>query len=195
MNEETKILLIGGGGHCRSVIDVIERENRFTIAGIIDLQEKVGSEIFGYRVIGADEDLPKFQKEYRHAVITLGQVKSAAPRIGLFEMCKRIGFELPTIVSPSAYVSSHAKIGEGTVVMHHALVNAGASVGKNCIINSKALIEHDCFVDDHCHISTGAILNGGAIVKKGSFIGSNATTREGAQTMEDEFVKAGSLFK
>ena len=194
-NNKPKILLVGGGGHCRSVIDVIEKEGKFEIYGIIDVKEKVGQEVLGYKIIGTDEDLPFLKKDCHYALVTVGQIRDYSLRESLFYFLKKIGFKLPTIISPLAYVSSRAKIGEGTVVMHYAIVNAGASIGKNCIINTRALIEHDCIVEDHCHISTGAILNGGVVVRHYSFIWSGAICKEYIEIPEKSFIKAGTLVK
>ncbi len=188
-----KILLIGGGGHCKSVIDVIEQENKYIIMGIIDKKEIIGQDLLGYKVIGCDDDLEKLFEKYKYAIITVGQIKSNNLRVKLFDKVKSIGYKLPVIKSPLSYVSTYAHVDEGTVVMHHAVVNADAKIGKNCIINTKALIEHDVTIEDNCHISTGAILNGGAKVKENTFYGSNATSKEYVEI--DGFIKAGSLVK
>ncbi|MDD5211960.1 MAG: acetyltransferase [Sulfuricurvum sp.] len=190
-----KILLIGGGGHCRSLIDVIEMEGSFIISGIIDQKERIGEKVLGYEIIGCDEDLEKIFNDITYAVIAVGQIKSPDIRIKLLERLKTIGFKTPTIISPRAYVSKHAKIGIATVIMHDALVNSNAIVGDNCIINSKALIEHDSQIADNCHISTGAIVNGGTIVCEGTFFGSNAISKEYAFITEKSFIKAGSIKK
>jgi len=191
MKEE--ILLIGGGGHCKSVIDVIEQESKYTIAGVIDKQELVGSDVLGYKIIGCDDDLKNFRDKYSNAIVTVGHIKSNSLRIKLFQLLKELDFNLPKIVSPLAYVSKHSQIDEGTIVMHHAVVNSSSKIGKNCIINTKALIEHDCVVEDNCHISTGSILNGATLVKENTFFGSNATSREGIEV--ERFIKAGSVAK
>ena len=187
------ILLIGGGGHCKSVIDVVEQENRFVIAGIVDRKDLVGTKVLDYEVIGCDDDLQELFKKYKNAIIAVGQIKSPKTRVKIFTILKTIGFELPVIISAQAYVSKYSTIGEGTVVMHHALVNAGAKIGKNCIINTKALIEHDAIIEDNCHISTGAIVNGGVSVKENTFYGSNATSNQYAEA--SGFIKAGSIVK
>lgn len=172
------IILVGGGGHCRSCIDVIEQDGRFNIAGIIDLPEKRYQKILGYPVVGTDDDLPHIAAKYDHFLITLGQIKSPERRIALFVKIKTLGGHFPVIISPLAYVSKHATVEEGTIVMHKALVNAGAAIGKNCIVNTKALIEHDAVVRAHCHIATNAVINGGCTVGEGSFFGSTAMARE-----------------
>jgi len=187
------ILLVGGGGHCKSVIDVIELEGKYNIAGIIDKKELIGQEVLGYKVIGCDDDLEELFEAYKNAVVTVGQIKSNNLKVKLFNTLKNIGYNLPTIISPLAYVSKHATVEEGTVVMHQSLINANAKIGKNCIINTKALVEHDAKVEDNCHISTGAIVNGGAVVRANSFVGSNATTKEYIKV--DGFIKAGSAVK
>lgn len=172
------IILVGGGGHCKSCIDVIEQEGRFDIAGIIDLPEKLYQKTLGYPVIGVDDDLPQIASEYDYFLITLGQIKSPDKRIALFDKIKSLGGTFPVIISPLAYVSSYATVEEGAIVMHKALVNAGAAIGKNCIVNTKALIEHDALVRDHCHIATNAVINGGCTVGEGSFMGSMSMVRE-----------------
>jgi len=193
MSKKLKILLIGGGGHCKSVIDVIEQENKYNIIGIIDKKEFIGNDVLGYKIIGCDDDLETIFKTCKNAVITIGQIKSNYIRVKLFEKLKEIGFNLPTIISPLAYVSKYSSIDEGTIVMHHALINANAKIGKNCIINTKALIEHDCVVENNCHISTASVINGGTVVKENSFYGSNATSKEYSEV--SGFIKAGSLVK
>jgi sugar O-acyltransferase (sialic acid O-acetyltransferase NeuD family) len=187
------IILIGGGGHCKSVIDVIEQEGRFEIIGIVDKPELLGSNVLEYSVIGNDSDLNSLAKKYHYALITAGQIKSPLLRIKLFNLAVKAGFTLPNIISSSAYVSRHSSIGNGVVVMHNAIINASVTIGDNCIINSKALIEHDCTISKHCHISTNATINGGVTIESGCFIGSSATTKELITIGENSFIKAGSL--
>ncbi|QSZ40744.1 acetyltransferase [Sulfurimonas aquatica] len=187
------ILLIGGGGHCKAVIDVIEQEQKYRIIGIIDKKELIDQRVLGYRIIGCDEDLPELRKKIPNAVVTIGHIQANTLRIKLFSLLKKLTFFTPTIVSPYAYVSQHASIAEGTVIMHHALVNANAKVGRNCIVNSKALIEHDVIIEDNVHISTGAIINGGSIIKKNTFFGSGSTIKE--YSGAEGFIKAGSIVK
>ncbi|MDP2143575.1 MAG: NeuD/PglB/VioB family sugar acetyltransferase [Gallionella sp.] len=188
-----KLILIGGGGHCASCIDVIEQEDKFEIAGIVD-KDPGGKEILGYQILGKDDNLSSLRSSCDFALITVGQIRSPQVRIRLFEYAKSLGYTLPVIISPRAYVSRHASVGEGTIIMHDALINSRATIGSNCIINTKALIEHDAIVGDHCHISTTAVINGGGVVGQGTFVGSNAATREAVATKENDFIKAGSLF-
>jgi len=188
-----QIILIGGGGHCKACIDVIEQAGKFQIAGIVDIPEKMHDRIWGYEVIATDNDLPKITNEYKNILITVGQIHSSEKRIRLFETIKELGAKLPVVVSPLAYVSRHAAIDEGSIIMHHAIVNANAKIGKNCIINTKSLIEHDAVIGDHCHISTGAIINGGVEIGRGSFFGSGAVSKEYVSISSYSFVKANTI--
>jgi len=189
-----KLILIGGGGHCKSCIDVIEQSELFEIVGILDKSEFVGQKVLGYDIIGSDEKIEELVEAGHEFLITVGQIRSSQNRKKIFEKLKINNARLATIVSPRAYVSKHAFIEEGTIVMHDAFVNANVSIGSNCIINTKALLEHDVVVEDHCHISTAAVLNGGVVVKGGTFFGSNAVSKENVETENDGFVKAGSVF-
>ena len=188
-----EIILIGGGGHCKAVIDVIEQEGEYKIAGIIDAPDLLGTEVLGYPVIGDDANLDKIVTSYKFAFITVGQIKTPAIRTKLFNLALRVGFVVPNIISPYAYVSDHAQLGKGTVIMHGAIVNASAIVGENCIINSNALVEHDSVIEDFCHISTGATINGGVILREGSFVGSGVTTKQDIEIEKYSFVKAGKV--
>ena len=188
-----KIILIGGGGHCKSCIDVIEQDGCNAIAGIVDVPEKEQHNVLGYPIIGSDANLEELIETFHNVLITLGQIKSPARRMELFDDLKQMGACFPVIKSPLAYVSPHAQVAEGTIVMHHAMINAGASVGRNCIINTKALVEHDAVIEDHCHISTGAIVNGGVKIGSGSFFGSGAVSKEYTLIPSNSFIKANSL--
>jgi sugar O-acyltransferase (sialic acid O-acetyltransferase NeuD family) len=188
-----RLFLIGGGGHCRSCIDVIEAGGIFEVAGIIQSPSSGSEPVSGYPVIGTDEDLPTLFPHGGNAMVAVGQIKSATTRIRLYETLKSLGVSLPVIVSPRAQVSKRAQIEEASIVMHGAVVNSGATVARNCIINSQALVEHDAYIEDHCHVSTGALVNGGVIIRKGSFIGSGAILREGVEVGAGAVVGAGQV--
>ena len=186
------ILLIGGGGHCRACIDVLEKEGKFKIAGIVEREESSKSPVLGYPVLGTDHDLPQLYEKFKYALITVGQIRSFEPRKNLYERLRELNFVLPTVISPRAYVSRHAKVGLGTIIMHDTLVNAGAKIGENCILNSKSLIEHDVSIGNHCHISTGSIINGEVQIEHESFVGSGTVVREGIKICAGSFVAGGA---
>ncbi|HOZ86235.1 MAG TPA: NeuD/PglB/VioB family sugar acetyltransferase [Bacteroidia bacterium] len=190
-----ELILIGGGGHCVSCIDVIEQENIFKIAGIVDLKERIGEKILSYPVVATDGDLESLSKSYEFFLITLGQLGSGERRTALYNILIELKVSIPTIVSPYAYLSKHATVGKGTILMHQSLVNANAKIGDNCIINTKALVEHDAIIGSHCHISTGAVVNGGVTVGENTFYGSGAVSKEGIIIPAKSFIKANSVVK
>ena len=189
------LILIGAGGHARSCIDVIEQEGKFKITGIVGLESELGLQVNGYEVIATDKNLSTLISKAQFALIALGQISSPDTRASLYQQVSKAGFDLANVLSPSAYVSPSAQIGEGTIVMHGAIINTGAKVGSNCIINSRALLEHDTQVLDNCHISTGAILNGGVLVEEGCFIGSGTIVKEAVSIGERSVVGMGSLVR
>jgi len=189
------ILLVGAGGHCRSCIDVVEQDGRYQIAGVVDRPGADSpADVLGYPILGNDDDLGRLHAEIGFALVTVGQMRCADVRVGIYKRLKALGYLLPVIRSPVSYLARSAEVGEGTVVMHGVTVNAAARVGCNCILNSHCLIEHDAMVEDHCHISTGALVNGQAHVGAGSFIGSGAVVVQSEKVPNGSFVKARSLF-
>lgn len=194
MNKK-QIILIGAGGHCKSCIDVLESENKFEIIGILDLPNRFGQDILGYKIIGNDNDIPQLAKDGQNFLLTVGHLGDSKKRIKLFNLVKRSGGNLPVIISPTSYVSIHSEIGEGTIIMHHVLVNANAVIRKNCIINSKSLIEHDAVIGNHCHISTASVVNGGVKIGDNVFFGSGAVSKQGIEIPENSFIRANSIVK
>ena len=185
------ILLVGAGGHAKACIDVIEQEGRFTVAGLVGFPHEVGSRVLDYPVLGTDADLPELLNKFANALVTVGQIKTPEIRMRLFGLLQDRGCSLPVIVSPHAYVSPHAKLDAGTIVMHGSVINAGAGVGKNCIINSQVLIEHDVVIEDHCHIATSVIVNGGVHIGLGTFMGSGSIVRQGIKIGEHCLIGMG----
>lgn len=193
MAKKKELILIGGGGHCRSCIDVIEAEGKYVIAGIVDMKEKKGTNVCGYKIIASDDELPRLSQKYKNFLITLGQIKDATKRVAIFDTLKGLNTTLATVISPLAHVSKHALIKEGTIVMHHVLVNTGAVIGINCIINNKALIEHDTQIGAHCHIATASVVNGECVIGEKSFIGSNTVVIQNTRIAPNSVIGAGSV--
>ena len=190
MNQKN-LILIGGGGHCKSVIDVAELAG-YNILGILDMPEDVGKSVLDYKVIGTDDDIPQYA-DNTEFIITVGFIKNPAIRVRIFNKVKEAGGKLATLVASTAHVSPYATLGEGTVVMHQAVVNAGAQVGANCIINTFCNIEHDALIGNQCHISTGTMVNGDCKVGERVFIGSQSVLANGITVGNDIIIGAGSV--
>lgn len=189
------IILVGGGGHCNSCIDVIELQDKFNICGIVDQKERLGQKILGYEIIATDDDLPELSKKYNNFLITIGQIKTSEIRVKIFDLLKSLKVNLPVIISPRAYVSKHAKIGEGTIVMNDVVINSNTLIGKNCIINTKALIEHDSIIGNNCHISTSSVINGTCKIGDNCFIGSGSIVINNCEITDDVILSLGSVVR
>ena len=187
--------MVGAGGHAEACIEIVETEGVFSITGIVGLAEEKGRTVLGYPVVGCDEDLAELLPTCRNVLVGIGQIRSPLPRKKAFEKICALGGNLPTIIAPTARISRHAKIGEGTIVMHGVTVQAGATVGRNCIVNDHALVEHGTKIGDHCHISTGAILNGGVRIEEGCFVGSGAIIQENVHILSGTIVPMGANVK
>lgn len=189
------LLLIGGGGHCRSSIDVIESTHVYDIVGVVEREGGPAEPVLGYSIAGHDGEVEELVARWRAVLITVGQIESPAVRVRLYETAMSAGALFPVIISPKAYVSKHAEILDGTIVMHSATVNAGSSIGSNCIINSHSLIEHDVAIGSHSHISTGARVNGNVTIGRETFIGSGAIINQGVSIGAGCVIASGSIIR
>lgn len=182
------IILVGYGGHAKSVADCIECGKEFHIVGYTDSEKKQSL----YPYLGTDEVLEKyFYRGVHNVSICLGYLGKGTLREELYQQLKQIGFHFPVIKDPSAIISKSATIGEGTFIGKGAIINAEAIIGKLCIINSAAVIEHECVVDDFSHISVGTVLCGQVMVGRAAFVGANATVIQGQKIMPHQIVGAG----
>ena len=187
------LILVGGGGHCRSCIDVVSSSQDYNIKGIVEKDSNCApKDTLGFNVIGYDEDLPCLIKKFQNVLITIGQIKNSRTRSDMFIFLKKIGANFPIISSPHSYISKTSEVNEGCIIMHGAILNSQSQVKENCIINSNALIEHDVVIEKNSHVSTGASINGEAYIESGVFIGSGATIIEGVKIGANSIIGAGT---
>ena len=186
------LILIGGGGHCKSVIEAALSSGR-AIEGILDVAERVGDDCLGVKVIGTDDDIARYAAGCDF-VVTVGLIKDSSTRRRIRDLLRDCGGRLaPPVIASTACVSRFARIGHGTVVLHHASVNAGAEIGPGCIINTGAIVEHDACVERECHVSTGAIVNGACRIGERSFIGSGAVIANCLTISPRSIIGAGAV--
>ncbi len=188
-----QVVLIGAGGHAKACIEIIEMTGEFSVAEIVGQVPEVGLSFFGLEIKNTDADLALLRNKYDYAFIGIGQIHNSEPRKEIHSKLLNLGYQLPTIISKHAIVSSSAKIGAGSIVMNGAILSADCKVGKNAIVNSAALIEHDVVVGDDCHVSTRVTINGSSKIGQGTFIGSGTVIRNGIEIGENSFVGMGSV--
>lgn len=182
------LVLVGYGGHAKSVADCIECQGKYRIIGYTDNVARDSE----YLYLGSDEVLEQYYNDgIKNAAVGVGFIRENNIRERLFQVLKKIGYRLPIIIDPSAVVSESAKIEEGSFVGKMAVVNAEARIGKMAIINSKALVEHECVIGDYSHIAVTAVLCGQAKIGKASFIGANSTILQCVELPDNVIVPAG----
>lgn len=186
-----KALLYGAGGHAKVIIDILEKEGRYEIAGIIDDNSKLqGKHLQGYKIIGGFEVLLSSDYQGCKLIIAIGENRV---RKGLYERVKVLGYEFASAVHPSAQIAKDVSLGCGTVVMANAAINPGAVIGKQVIINTGATIDHDCVLGDFVHISPGAHLAGNVTVGELTHIGIGASVVPGVKIGRNSIIGAGAV--
>ncbi|TGL45831.1 NeuD/PglB/VioB family sugar acetyltransferase [Leptospira perdikensis] len=190
-----ELILIGGGGHCKSVIDVIREQGRYNIIGIVDPMIAVGEFVLDVKVLGNDSLLPDLASRFKNFHITVGQIGSSPIRNKIANQMISLGAKFPNIISPKAHISRYANLGVGSVIMHNVTINADATIGDFTILNNHSLIEHDVKIGNFCHISTGAIVNGNVTIENDVFIGSGSVVVQGAKIPSHYFLKANQIYK
>lgn len=186
------IVLVGYGGHAKSIADCIERQGKYRIVGYTDTEQNLSK----YTYLGTDSELQHlYEKGIKNAVIAVGYLGKGNLRERLYEKVKAIGYCLPVIKDPSSIVSESALLGEGTFIGKGAIVNSETEIGKMVIINTMALVEHECRVADFAHIAVAAVLCGNVTVGRAAFVGANATVIQGRTIKEGHVVPAGETVR
>lgn len=185
------LVLIGGGGHCRSVIDAAESAG-YTVKAVLDPALPAGSDVSGIPVAGNDDLIEQYAADCDF-IITVGAIKNFGLRRKLYRQVLACNGRLATVVASTARVSPRARLGSGTVVLHGACVNTCADIGENCIINTLACVEHDSVIGAQSHISTGAVVNGGCRIGDEVFVGSNAVVCNGVSVASGTIIGAASF--
>lgn len=192
----TDLVLLGGGGHCESVIEVLQQFDHYNLIGVLDPTYIEGARsVFGLPIVGTDDEIEQYVRKGCEFVITVGQIQSSRIREKLYHHVKDIGGRLPVIISKTAYVSRSAQLGEGTVVLNHAIVNVKGQTGRCCILNTGCLLEHGSSVGDFTHVSTKAVLNGEVRAGDRVFIGSGTIVNHGVTIGDDCIIASGSLVR
>lgn len=186
-----EIIIVGGGGHAKACLDVIESESIWHLKGYIDVKPTL-SDTYGLAYLGSDREAPKYVHEAQF-LITVGQLGHSAIREKLFNDLKSLNAEFAIVKASNSIISKKSIIECGTIVMHGAILQADTIVGKNCIINDRVLIEHDSTIGNHCHISTGAIVNGGVKIGNGVFIGSGSVLKNGITIGDNCVIGMGAV--
>ncbi len=192
---KTPIVGIGAGGHCKVLLDLLDSLGVWRVVGLLDVDPlRIGKTVGGVSVLGGDHLAKELWEQGVHAAfLGMGSVGATQPRSNSYTMLREIGFDLPRLIHPRAYVGSDITFEEGSCVMAGALVQTGTTVGRCVIVNTGAIIEHDCSIADFAHIAPGAVLGGGVQVGKGSHVGIGAVIRQGIRIGAHVMIGAGAV--
>jgi sugar O-acyltransferase (sialic acid O-acetyltransferase NeuD family) len=188
------IILFGGGLHAQYCIDIIEKENKYKIIGITDSLKQIGSEFYGYKVIGRQEQLKYLIDKYDiHAgIITIGD--NWARKLVFDEIISQIpGFRFVNAIHPSTIIGKNVRLGVGIVIMAGCIINPNSIVGDFCFFATRAQLEHDCIMDDFASISAGSLTGGKVRIGKYSAIALGVIIADRLNIGENTVVGSGSL--
>ena len=189
-----KLLLLGAGGHCKSIIDTLLSSAEYLEIGIIEKKGSITESVLGIPVIGFDEDLQDLYKRgFTHAFVSLGSIGDTGARRRLSDLISSIGYSVPNIIDASALVSSYCTLGKGIFIGKNAVVNAGVTIGNYSIINTSATIEHDCIIGQFVHVSTGSVLCGSVKIGNNTHIGANSVIRQQLEIGSNVMLGIGSV--
>lgn len=170
------IIVYGGGGHGKSVIDLLRAIGGHTIVGLVDDGREPGEQTLGVPVLGGANALaPILEAGCILAVNAVGGIGAMSSRIHVFERLRSAGFDFPSLIHPSAVVEPNATVEKGAQVFPLAYVGSEAKIGFGCIVNTGAIVSHDCVLEDYVNLAPGSILAGAVHIGEGTLIGMGVT--------------------
>jgi len=189
-----RVVLIGGGGHCASVIDAVRSAGTSHIVGVVDSRPREGEGVLGVPIVGCDDDLPDLKAGGADSfIVTLGSVGDASDRERLHQLAVKAGLEPLTVIHAAAHVSPEASLEPGVFVGALSYVGPCSVIGEGAIINSGAIVDHDCVVGAFAHVAPGAVLSGGVRVGRAAHVGTGACVKQGIGIGERAVVGIGSV--
>ena len=190
MNSDSRVVVVGAGGHAKVVIDILEDAGELEIAGCTS-QEPDARAVLGKPILGTDEILPDLLKGgIRRAFVAVGDNRA---RAALLARVAAMGFRIVNAISRRAAVSRHAALGAGVAVMPGAAINAGSVLEDGAIVNTGATVDHDCRIGRCAHIAPGSNLAGRVTIGEGAFLGTGSRVIPGCAIGPWTLVGAGAV--
>lgn len=182
-----KLIILGAGGHCRVVLDILLENAQYDIVGLISQETK---SIMGIPVIGQDKDLQGlYQQSICKVFVAIGNNKL---REKLSQNLAGLGFSLINAISSHAIISRFSSMGVGNALMPGAVINSGTNLGNGCIVNTNASVDHDCKIGDYVHIAPGCALSGSVTIGNYSFLGTGTNVIDGIAIGEHVMIGGGA---
>jgi len=188
------IVIIGSSSHAKVVIDIVQKEKKYNIVGLLDRYRDVGEKTLGYYILGKEEDLPKLIKVHtlKGVIVAIGD---NFVRSKVVAHIKEISPNLPfvTTIHPKASIANEISIGDGTVVMAGVTINPCSTIGRFCILNTNSSLDHDSILEDFASIAPGTTIGGNCHIGRYSAVSIGAVLVPGINIGEHTVIGAGSL--
>jgi sugar O-acyltransferase (sialic acid O-acetyltransferase NeuD family) len=181
-SEKPYLLVFGGGGHAKAVMDLVKQAGEFAVVGIVDDKIAAGTQVMGIPVLGSRAILPALAAAgVRLAANGVGGILDIQVRVRVFELLGSSGFAFPSLIHPRAALEPSATVGEGAQIFANAYIGSEAVLAPRCMINTNAVVSHDCAIGAYSHIAPGALLAGHVQVGERSLVGMGVTTAIGVR--------------
>lgn len=188
------IIIIGGGGHAKVLIDLIKTIKNFKIVGIVDPKIKKGKSINGVKVLGDDKILISLKRKgIKCLALGIGSEGNNHKRYKIWKNLKKKGFSFPVLIHKDSFTSKNIKVGQGSQIFNKSVVNAGSKIGEISVINTSTIIEHDCKIGNNVFTGTRATLCGGVTVEDNSFIGAESCILPKVKIKKNVLIAAKAL--
>jgi sugar O-acyltransferase (sialic acid O-acetyltransferase NeuD family) len=189
------LLIFGGGGHAKSIIDMVKQLDKYAVAGILDDDKQLtGKDILGIPVLGTRVLLPTLiEQGVRLAANGVGGILDINVRKQIFDALEKAGFSFPSLIHPRATTETSAVIDEGVQVFANAYIGSEAHLHPRCMINTNAVISHDCVIGMYSHIAPGVLLAGEVQVGACTLVGMGVTTAIGVRIGDNVRIGNGAI--
>lgn len=164
---KTRLLVVGAGGHGRSVVEAAELSGNFKVVGFLDDSLPSVEPVLGVPILGPVSSMAHHSTEADQAIVAIGNNEV---REKLMKQLATAGFSIATVVHPSAILSPSAVLGIGSAVMAGAVVGTEASLGVGSIVNCGAVVDHQAIVEDFGHVGVNACMAGETVLGLGAWM-------------------------
>ncbi len=188
----TPLLVVGAGGHGKVVADAALLSGRFTRVAFLDDRFPEIDNVVGHDVLGVIADRAQFLEHYRQVIIAMGENDL---RLELLAQFETDGFDVVTVIHPSAVIAGDVTVGNGSAILASAIVNASATIGTGCIVNTAAVVEHDCQLGDGVHMSPMSAIAGAVVLGERCWIGMGACVIGPTEVGKRAIVGAGAVVR
>jgi sugar O-acyltransferase (sialic acid O-acetyltransferase NeuD family) len=193
-SDKPYLVIYGGGGHAKSVMEIVQQLGTYAIAGILDDGLPAGTVVLGIPVVGTRTAFSALiEKGVKLAANGVGGIIDINVRVRVFELLSAAGFSLPSLIHPRATVEPSAEVGEGVQVFANAYVGSEAALEPRCMVNTNAVVSHDCVIGEYSHIAPGALLAGHVHVGKRCLVGMGVTTSNGVRNGDGVRIGNGAI--